>query len=130
MAAALPSPTGARHIGAELDHMQPDLLEEQLSAAVELAGPVDILVNNGHAAEGADWTNITPEQFTRQLANATGYFVLSRLVRHHAVERKAKASVILIGSMYGLVGSYPDAYEGVCAASPVAYHVLKEGLST
>ena len=27
--------------------------------------------------------------------------------------------------MYGVVGSYPDAYEGVCSASPVAYHALK-----
>ena len=30
--------------------------------------------------------------------------------------------------MYGLVGSYPDAYEGVCPASPVAYHTLKGGI--
>jgi gluconate 5-dehydrogenase len=37
------------------------------------------------------------------------------------------ASIIMIGSMYGVVGSYPDAYEGVCAASPVAYHALKGG---
>ena len=29
--------------------------------------------------------------------------------------------------MYGQVGSYPDAYEGVCPASPVAYHTLKGG---
>src|SRR5579871_1293251 len=37
-AAALPSPTGAKHVGAEIDHMQPDRLEAQLAAAVELAG--------------------------------------------------------------------------------------------
>lgn len=30
--------------------------------------------------------------------------------------------------MYGVVGSYPKAYEGVCPASPVAYHTLKGGL--
>jgi len=34
----------------------------------------------------------------------------------------------MLGSMYGQVGSYPDAYEGVCVASPVAYHTLKGGL--
>ena len=27
--------------------------------------------------------------------------------------------------MYGSVGSYPDAYEGICNASPVAYHAVK-----
>jgi gluconate 5-dehydrogenase len=34
----------------------------------------------------------------------------------------------MLGSMYGLVGSYPDAYEGICSASPVAYHTLKGGI--
>jgi hypothetical protein len=68
-----------------------------------------------------DWSTVTAEEFSRQLGNATGYFVLSRLLRDHAVERGASASVILLGSMYGVVGSYPDAYEDICAASPVAY---------
>ncbi|MCH7687492.1 MAG: SDR family oxidoreductase, partial [Planctomycetes bacterium] len=39
----------------------------------------------------------------------------------------ASASIILVGSMYGLVGSYPDAYAGIDNASPVAYHALKGG---
>jgi NAD(P)-dependent dehydrogenase (short-subunit alcohol dehydrogenase family) len=30
--------------------------------------------------------------------------------------------------MYGVVGSYPEAYDGVCNASPVAYHALKGGV--
>jgi NAD(P)-dependent dehydrogenase (short-subunit alcohol dehydrogenase family) len=34
----------------------------------------------------------------------------------------------MLGSMYGLVGSYPEAYEGICPASPVAYHALKGGI--
>jgi NAD(P)-dependent dehydrogenase (short-subunit alcohol dehydrogenase family) len=34
----------------------------------------------------------------------------------------------MLGSMYGVVGSYPDAYAGVCAASPVGYHALKGGI--
>jgi gluconate 5-dehydrogenase len=38
------------------------------------------------------------------------------------------AAVILLGSMYGSVGSYPEAYEGICAASPAAYHALKGGV--
>src|SRR5690606_27158224 len=32
------------------------------------------------------------------------------------------------GSMYGQVGSYPEAYEGLGPASPVAYHALKGGI--
>lgn len=128
VAAELPSPTGARHFGLDLDHMEPDELPAKFAAAVELAGPIDILVNNGHSPEGHDWTDISAEQFSRQLENATGYFILARLLRSHAVERSRAASMILLGSMYGVVGSYPDAYADICAASPVAYHALKGGI--
>lgn len=127
-AESLPSPGGARHFGLALDHMEPNTLAASFAEAVSLAGQVDIVVNNGHEALAADWSTVTPEEFTRHLGNATGYFTLAKLVRDHAVERGAPASVILIGSMYGVVGSYPEAYEGICAASPVAYHTLKGGL--
>lgn len=30
-----------------------------------------------------------------------------------------------IGSMYGVVGSYPPVYEGISSASPVSYHATK-----
>ena len=127
-ARSLPVVGSARHFGLALDHMQPESLPDRFAAAVQLAGQVDVLINNGHEALAADWTNVTPEQFSRHLANATGYFELARLVRNHAVERAAPASIVLLGSMYGVVGSYPEAYEGVCPASPVAYHTLKGGI--
>ena len=127
-AEALPDPNGVGHLGVALDHMDNASIERGFAAAVEQAGKIDVLVNNGHEGTGKDWTNITGEEFSRQLANATGYFLLARLLREHALVCQAPASVILIGSMYGVVGSYPEAYEGVCAASPVAYHTLKGGL--
>jgi gluconate 5-dehydrogenase len=127
-ARALPVIGAARHFGLALDHMQPESLPERFTAAVQFAGKVDVLVNNGHEALAADWTNVTAEQFSRHLANATGYFELARLMRNHAVSRGEPASIVLLGSMYGVVGSYPDAYEGVCPASPVAYHALKGGI--
>jgi gluconate 5-dehydrogenase len=127
-AAALPRVGAARHHGIALDHMDPAALEQSFAEAVALAGHIDVLVNNGHEGEANDWTTVTAEQFSRQLTNATGYFLLARLVRNHAVARGAAASIILLGSMYGQVASYPDAYEGVCNASPVAYHTLKGGI--
>lgn len=127
-AARLPVVGAARHVGLALDHMQPETLPNSLAEAERLAGPIDVLVNNGHEALPVDWTNVTAEQFSRHLANATGYFELSRLVRNQAVARGASASIILLGSMYGVVGSYPEAYAGVCFASPAAYHALKGGI--
>ena len=37
-----------------------------------------------------DWTTVTQEQFNDQLANATAYFLLSRLFREHIVNRSAE----------------------------------------
>lgn len=128
VASALGGPEAGRHLAVRLDHLDEPAIERGFADAVAQAGRIDILVNNGHEALGADWTTVTAEQFQRQLANLTGYFLLARRVREHAVARQQAASVILLGSMYGVVGSYPDAYAGVCAASPVAYHALKGGI--
>jgi len=128
VAAELPDPQDASHRGFALDQMDAASIDRAFPEILDEVGRVDVLVNNGHDPLGNDWTDVTPEQFTRQLANATGYFQLARLLRHHAVERGGPASVIMLGSMYGLVASYPDAYEGICPASPVAYHTLKGGI--
>lgn len=125
---ALPGPMAGRHLGVALDQMDSPALERGFRAALGHAGRIDVLVNNGHEALPADWSSVTAEQFSRHLGNATGYFLLARLTRDHAVGRGGPASVIMLGSMYGLVASYPDAYEGVCPASPVAYHTLKGGI--
>lgn len=124
----LPVAGNVRHHGIAIDHMKPDSLESSFAHAVATAGRIDVLVNNGHEGDAHDLTNVDAEKFNRQLANATGYFLLARLLRDHVVERQTAGSIILLGSMYGQVASYPDAYEGVCPASPVAYHCLKGGI--
>lgn len=117
-----------KHLAVALNHLEEKSLRRGFESAVKQAGHIDILINNGHEALGADWSSVTAEQFTKHLANATGYFLLARLLRDHAVKRKTSASIINLGSMYGQVASYPDAYENLCAASPVAYHTLKGGI--
>lgn len=129
VAAALPAPGGAEHAGVQIDQLDESSCEAGFDAAIEAAaGKIDILVNNGNAGDAHDLTNVTAEDFNRQLQNATGYFLLARRLRDHLVERGAGGSVVMLGSMYGVVGSYPEAYEGVCPASPVHYHTLKGGL--
>lgn len=128
VADALPVVGAASHAGVALDHMRPDTLAGALDEAIARSGPIDVLVNNGNDLARADWTTVTSQQFSATLDNATGYFELSRLVRDRAVERGRPASIVLLGSMYGLVGSYPQVYEGLSEASPVAYQVLKAGV--
>lgn len=127
-AAALGGPRRGSHLAIAFDHMDEASIERGFADAVRQAGRLDVLVNNGHEAVGADWRSVTGEQFTRQLANETGYFLLARWMRDHAVSEGIPASIIMLGSMYGLVASYPDAYEGIGAASPAAYHALKGGI--
>jgi NAD(P)-dependent dehydrogenase (short-subunit alcohol dehydrogenase family) len=126
-AAKLPSPGGATHHGVTLDQMDGAALRRGFEAAVEEAGQVDVLVNNGLDMEGKDLKEISFEEFARHQANNAGYFELARLLHDHAVQRGAPGSIINLGSMYGQVGSYPDAYEGIGSASSVAYHALKGG---
>jgi len=123
---ALPDPE--RHHAVALDHMDEASIVAGFEEALEVAGRIDVLVNNGNEPGPGDWTDVTLDGFDRQTRNCAGYFELSRRVREHAVKRGGGASIILLGSMYGLVGSYPDAYADVCPASSVAYHALKGGV--
>lgn len=126
-AARLPSDK-ASHFGVQIDQLNEDSIHAGFEAAVEAAGRMDILVNNGQQGHGLDLTNVTADAFNQDLQNATGYFLLARRLRNHVVEAGHSGSIVMIGSMYGVVGSYPDAYEGVCPASPVQYHTLKGGI--
>ena len=124
-AAALPQLGNASHHALVMDQHDPQSIEHVVTQSAEITDGIDILINNGQFGPGNDWTDITTDQFNTQLHNASGYFTLARLVRNQAVERSQSASIVMIGSMYGQVASYPEAYEGVCNASPVSYHALK-----
>jgi gluconate 5-dehydrogenase len=128
IASSLPVIADAKHIAVTLDHLDSASIASGFADTVNRAGRIDILVNNGHQATTKTWVNTTAEEFTAQLANATGYFELAKAIRDHAVERHAKASIILLGSTYGIVSSVPQMYEGIGPANPVAYQVLKGGI--
>lgn len=119
---------GTGHLGLTLDHKDDASIETLMKDAVAQCGQIDILVNNGTHGAADDWTTVDQAKFNDQLANATAYFLLGRLFRDHVVSRGAEGTLINIGSMYGIVASYPDAYEGVCNYSPASYHALKGGI--
>lgn len=128
VAGMLPASDNAKHFGVQLNQLDEESLNAGFDAAVEAAGKVDILINNGQQGHPLDLTDVTGDAFSEDLKNATGYFLLARRFRDHIVDRDASGAVVMIGSMYGVVGSYPDAYENVCTASPVQYHALKGGI--
>lgn len=127
-AARLPTVGTARHAGVALDHMSEASIDAAMAEILRERATIDVLVNNGHEALAKDLTQVSGDEFSRHLSNATGYFLLARHVRDAAVRGGRGASIVMLGSMYGQVASYPDAYAGVCNASPVAYHMLKGGI--
>ncbi len=126
--AELPASGEQSHHAVTMDQLDTDSIASAWSQALDAVGRIDILVNNGTYSPGKDWTNVTDEEFTTDLRNATGYFSLARRFREHVVSREGGGTIVMLGSMYGMVGSYPDSYEGVTTASPVSYHTLKGGL--
>ena len=64
VADGLPRSGEAKHFGVAIDHTDEKSIRDGFAAAVEHAGQIDILVNNGHDAIGVDWTTVTAEQFS------------------------------------------------------------------
>jgi gluconate 5-dehydrogenase len=55
----------------------------------------------------------------------TAYFIAAQQAVRHMRRQGGGGSIINNASMYGLVASYPDAYEGLDVNSPPNYHAVK-----
>ncbi|MCL4859431.1 MAG: SDR family oxidoreductase [Caldilineaceae bacterium] len=125
-AATLP---GAGHIGLGFSQGDTASIPALASEVVGRLGQIDILVNNAYGGTAPSIDSATAEDFDRAYhTGVTAYFLLAREVAHHLRNRGAPGSIINIASMYGVVASYPDAYEGLPVNSPPNYHGLKGGL--
>eukprot|EP00040_Diaphanoeca_grandis_P017461 m.91120 g.91120 ORF g.91120 m.91120 type:complete len:294 (-) comp26446_c0_seq3:20-901(-) len=132
-AQSLPTPNGIAkqpHFAVAMDHLNEESIKVGFKAAVTQLGKVDVLVNNGVSVEPGDIHTGTFDAFAKTQNNNAGYFALGRELRDHCVSRSAPGAIVNIGSMYGQVGSYPDAYthtNEIGDASPISYHCLKGG---
>lgn len=125
-AASLP---GDGHIGLGFTQGDTDTIPQFVQDVLSRTGRIDILVNNAYGTTAPDIDDATAEDFDRAYhVGVTAYFLLAREVVHHLRERKAPGSIVNIASMYGVVGSYPEAYEDLPVNSPANYHGLKGGL--
>jgi len=129
-AAALASTlVGNGHVGLAFAQDDAASIPSFVAEAVDRAGQVDILVNNAYGGTAPDIDTATAEDFDRAYhTGVTAYFLLAREVVFHLRGRGAPGSIINIGSMYGVVASYPDAYAELPVNSPPNYHGLKGGI--
>lgn len=125
-AATLP---GAGHVGIGFEQTETDTIPAFVAEVEDRVGRIDVLVNNAYGATAPNLDTATADDFDRAYhTGVTAYFLLAREVVHHLRRRQAPGSIINIGSMYGVVGSYPDAYTGLAVNSPPNYHGLKGGV--
>ena len=126
LAEALP---GGGHHGFQFDQGDADAIPEFLNEVNNKLGQVDILVNNAYGGTNHDIETVSTADFDDAYhLGVTAPFVLAREVANHLRTRGASGSIINIASMYGVVGSYPEAYSGHPVNSPASYHAMKGGL--
>jgi len=123
---ALAKRLGKQHVALQLDISDEPALRGTIDRIFDEMGSLDILVNNGYSGTGPTHDAATSADFRE--AYETGviaYFVAAQQVVKRLRERQRGGSIINIGSMYGVVASYPDVYVGSDVTSPPNYHALK-----
>jgi len=122
-------PGGAdSHFGIVCDVTDERCVRRCVDQVAEHFGRLDVLVNSVAGGNPADIDSAGSRDLAESLAvNLIGPFVASQQAAIH-MRAAGGGSIIHIGSMYGLVGSYPQIYEGIANSSPPAYHAAKGGL--
>lgn len=121
----LASKFGPQHEGVALDLDDADAIRRVIRDIVARHGALDVLVNNGYAGPTPSIDEMKVDDFELTFRRGvTSYFVASQEASFH-MRKKSGGSIVNVASMYGLVGSYPEVYEGLSFISPANYHALK-----
>lgn len=126
-AALLPGPTG-RHLGIACEATEEMSVRRCVDQTAQQCGGLDVLVNAMGGGSTAKLDEAKQVDLVESLSvNLIGPFIASQQAAIHMRDGDG-GSIIHIGSMYGMVGSYPQIYEDVANSSPPAYHAAKAGL--
>jgi NAD(P)-dependent dehydrogenase (short-subunit alcohol dehydrogenase family) len=111
----------------ELDQGCEESIRRLLDQVIEVAGGVDILVNNSVLRPMADWSAPGADFAKSMQVNATGVFLMTRTFGEHMAERGG-GSIINVGSIQGMVGPDFTLYEGLGWGTPPDYFFHKAGM--
>lgn len=111
----------------QLDQSKEESAQALLARVCELAGGVDVLVNNAVLRPMADWSSPAADFQKSMEVNATGLFIMLHTFGEHMAGR-GRGSIINIGSIQGLVGPDYTLYEGLGWGSPPDYFFHKGGM--
>lgn len=113
--------------GVTADVMQEDSIRESIDHIAEECGRIDVLVNGVVVPAAADLEHVTMENFEKGYRNSAAYAIACQQCVKH-MRKVGGGSIINIASMYGMVTSYPEVYEGVSDPCPVTYCADKAGV--
>ncbi len=110
-----------------LDQASEESIQTLLNKVCDLAGHVDVLVNNAVLRPMADWNSPAADFQKSMDVNATGLMLMIRAFGEHMAGRGG-GSIINIGSIQGMVGPDYTLYEGLGWGSPPDYFFHKGGM--
>lgn len=124
---ALPKTTQT-HLGVACDVADEAETRSAVDAVANRLGRLDILVTATVAHKRVGLNEASFQEFDDGLAvTLSGPFVASQQAAIH-MRQRGGGSIIHIGSMYGMIGSYPDLFEGIKNPVPPMYLAAKGGL--
>lgn len=117
-----------KHLGMVCDMADERSIRQCVEQVAERFGSLNILVNGVTRGSRAKLDQATKQDLNELLdVDLVGPFIAAQQAARH-MRAAGGGTIINIGSMYGIVGSYPEVYEGVDNVSPPAYHAAKGGL--
>jgi NAD(P)-dependent dehydrogenase (short-subunit alcohol dehydrogenase family) len=102
-------------------------IERLLKQTLDLAGKVDVLVNNAVLRTMKDWSDPATCFNQSMEVNATGLFLMMRTFGDY-MAAQGRGSIINVGSIQGVVGPDFTLYEGLNWGAPPDYFCHKGGL--
>ncbi len=116
---------GPECVAIKLDVNDEAQVRDVVDRSADHFGRLDILINNAYSGTAPDIDDATGEDLLASFkGNTLQYFVAAQQAVGH-MRKVGGGSIVNIASMYGVVGSYPDAYVGLPVNSPVNYHACK-----
>ena len=110
-----------------LDQSSEESVNGLLARIVDVAGHVDVLVNNAVLRPMTSWLGPVSEFEQSMATNATGVFLMTRTFGEHMAER-GKGSIVNVGSIHGMIAPDNTLYEGLSWSTAPDYFFHKGGM--
>jgi len=111
-------------LGAVFDVMEDKSLREGIDKIAEEHKRIDVLVNCAVVHAGGNPDEHVLDDFHNAYGNSAAYAIAAQQVAKY-MRKTGGGSIINIGSMYGLVTSYPEVYEGLMDKPSMTYGMDK-----